>query len=277
MDHPNAVTPFRLVGRVGKGGSGNSPRSLSPSTGIWRSGPPAGVGFWLPAPRRCAGLHGRLQAVSAPQRSRTVPGFPSTDHSGEVSQLIGATSADGRPLNLAWARLRIGRAPTCFRRDGAASKSRPLALRHGSYLLPLKLRLPSQAGDLVFKTPRARMLLRSCPRLPLGETATRRSIRDGLVRLRVPGCDPGTFRRHVSRPKPPGSDPPHWLTVATSGLEPTVFPHTARNPGRAGVTRLAAGFPVRTTLVVVLRTVAARLLVPTIARSEGSDTLRGNR
>ena len=173
--------------------------------------------------------------------------------------------------------MRIGRARTCFRRDGAANGSRPLALRHGSYLLSLKLRLPSQAGDLVFKPSRARILSRSRPRLPAWETAARRSIRDGLIRLRVPGCNPGTFRRHVSRPKPPGLDPPHWLTVATSGLEPTVLPCTVRNPDSTGVTRLAAGFPVRTTFVVAFRTVAAGLLVPAIAGTKSSDTLRGNR
>jgi hypothetical protein len=152
------------------------------------------------------------------------------------------TSADGRPPNPVWARLRIGRALTCFRRVGIANESRSLALRYGSYLLSLKLRRSSQAGELVFKPPRARILLRFRPRLPAWETAAGRSIRDGPFRLRFPGCDPGIFRRQVSRPKPPGSDPPHWLTVATSGLEPTVFPHTARNPGSAGVTWLAADF-----------------------------------
>ena len=35
---------------------------------------------------------------------------------------------------------------------------------------------------------------------------------------------------------------PHWLTVATSGLEPTVFPCTVRNPDSTGVTWLAADF-----------------------------------
>jgi hypothetical protein len=50
-------------------GCGSSPRSLSPATDIWRPAPPVECRR-LSVSRRCAGLHGRLQAAPTPQRSR---------------------------------------------------------------------------------------------------------------------------------------------------------------------------------------------------------------
>ena len=52
-----------------KMGLGSSPRSLSPNTGIWRPASPVEC-RWLSVSRRYAGLHERLQSISAPQRSR---------------------------------------------------------------------------------------------------------------------------------------------------------------------------------------------------------------
>jgi hypothetical protein len=46
-------------------GSGNSPRSLSPLTDIWRPASPVEC-RWLSVSRRCTGLHGRLQIHFGP-------------------------------------------------------------------------------------------------------------------------------------------------------------------------------------------------------------------
>jgi hypothetical protein len=63
-----------------------------------------------------------------------------------------------------------------------------------------------------------------------------------LLPFSYSGCDAGTFWRLVVRPKPPGKESPHWLTVATIGMEPTVFALKARNPGPGGITRLRGWF-----------------------------------
>ena len=120
------------------------------------------------------------------------------------------------------------------------AEAESLAMHYGSCLLSLKLRFVSQAGDLVFNAAHARILLRS-RRAPC--EGLRRCAQSMMNRpLARSGGEPGTFRRRVFRPKPPGWDPPHWLTVATAGLQPTVFPRTVQNPDSTGVTRLAAGF-----------------------------------
>ncbi len=123
---------------------------------------------WLPASRRCAGLHGRLQALAAPQRSRPDPGFPFTDVLGEASQLLGLPTC--RPATLEPAPDGFGSFHPELLAPGRhrALRPRSLALRYGSCLLSLKLRFHSQAGDLVCNTARARMFLQHRPRPPCG-------------------------------------------------------------------------------------------------------------
>ena len=155
---------------------------------------------WLSVSRRCAGLHGRLQAVSAPQRSRSTVGFPSAGLSGEASQpgvrhacrhAPAEPGPDASENGVASSPNPQGRHRT--------SRSRSFALRHGSCLLPLKLRFRSQPGDPVFSTPPELGSYRcSAPAFPVGEGgATKRSIRDGPFPFRVPVAKPvpsgGTF------------------------------------------------------------------------------------
>jgi hypothetical protein len=98
-------------------------------------------------------------------------------------------------------------------------RSRSFALRHGSCLLPLKLRSLSQSGDLVFGASRifgsyrdpAVITSHPVPSNRLAQSATTRSL------FAYPGCETGTFWRLFVRPKPPGRESPHWLTVATIG------------------------------------------------------------
>ena len=58
-------------------GYGSSPRSLSPTTGIWRPASPV-EGCWLSVSRRYDGLHERMQSLSGPQRTRPAVSPPPT-------------------------------------------------------------------------------------------------------------------------------------------------------------------------------------------------------
>jgi len=133
-------------------GCGSSPRSLSPATDIWRPASPVECGR-LSVSRRCAGLHGRLQAAPAPQRSRPSvspprafrvrllsPGFA---HLPVRSAGPGSDAIENgmHPIHSPQGRHRTVR-------------SRSLALRHGSCLLPLELRFNSRSDDVVFDASR---------------------------------------------------------------------------------------------------------------------------
>jgi len=80
----------RALRPLKKMGSGNSPRSLSPLTGIWRPASPV-EGCWLSVSRRYVGLHERCN----PFRPRSGTGLRChhRGHSGETSQLGSHTPA----------------------------------------------------------------------------------------------------------------------------------------------------------------------------------------
>jgi hypothetical protein len=98
-------------------------------------------------------------------------------------------------------------------------RSRSFALRHGSCLLPLKLPSYLRRTTPFSVPPAIRILLRlrGHRRLP-GASQSDHSIRDDSLPFSPSGCETGTFRRLFVRPKPSGTESPHWLTVATIGL-----------------------------------------------------------
>jgi hypothetical protein len=232
-------------------------------------------GRWLSVPRRCDGLHERLQSVPASQRGRSVVSPPRTV-SGETSQL-------GFPRTCRCILSEPG--PDASENLDASDPSVPevgigtlrlrsLALGDGSCLLPLKSRFWFSCGRLPVGQPAALRILsrlRGHHRLLPGAFLAECSIRGSP--------DPfSTFRlrhRTVSaagfvRSKPPDDGPPHWLTVVTdrSCMTDCVRPRF-RNHGTGGMTRLRGWFVGSVPLV-------CRITEPSPLAAWLPDRCRGN-
>jgi len=252
-DIPRTLRPVKRMG------SGNSPRSLSPITGIWRPAPPAEC-RWLPVSRRCAGpawtIANRCGPAAEPARGVATAGV-----SGEASQPGACTPAGALPPNPARTHLRW-----CPRTTSARSAPRhragSLALRHGSCLLPLKL--PSLLSRTTpFSVPpdhRILSLIRG-HRRPSGAFRTDRSIRD----------DPSLFPIPVATPEPcsglfcSSKTAGRWITTLARSsnfrsLTDCVRPRgpKPRSLGRHSASQLVSA--VRTTSLVASRTAAAHRL-----------------
>jgi hypothetical protein len=133
-------------------GSGNSPRSLSPITGIWRPVPPVAC-RWLPVSRRCAESAWTFAIRFGPAAEPAL-GVTTAGVSGETSQPVVRPPAGALPPDPVGTHLRSV-SPNHFRKVGIeAFRPRSLALRHGSCLLPLKLPFSSQPDDAVFDASR---------------------------------------------------------------------------------------------------------------------------
>jgi hypothetical protein len=194
-------------------GGGSSPRSLSPITDIWRSVSPVEC-LRLSVSRRCVGLHGQLQTVPAPQRSR-----PPRD-SARIGGLSGEASGPGprctcrhtsaKPGRLAFAVGSANRPSSAGSAPRACARDRwPHATGLASY--PSSCVFVCRRVAAVFAAPPA---FGSCCRTGVaadscGGFSPAGSLRDDLVPLRVSGCDAGTLWRlcHSSCPTPPGPCP----------------------------------------------------------------------
>jgi hypothetical protein len=88
---PRASRPGKRMG------SGNSPRSLSPNTDIWRPASPVAC-RWLSVSRRCAGPARTIANRFGPAAEPAV-GVTTADVSGETSQLAVRTPAGALPPN----------------------------------------------------------------------------------------------------------------------------------------------------------------------------------
>jgi hypothetical protein len=123
----------------------------------------------------------------------------------------------------------------------------PLRGRRGTHCPQSRLKLRPvlvlQAGDRHDGRPlQSELVVHSAVATVVRWFRTGHSLRDGLPPLRVPVATPEPFDGLFVRPIPSGTDPPHWLTVATPvGPPPTAFARTTRNHGWHGVTRLALG------------------------------------
>jgi hypothetical protein len=169
----------------------------------------------FPTLRRFAGTI----AIRCGPAAEPAPGVATADISGETSQPGVYAPASASPPDPVRMRLRTASSSPLPQGRHRTIRSRSFALRHGSCLLSLKLRSVSQSVHPVFGGfPLIRSLsrLRGHHRLP-GASRSERSLRDDLVPFRIPNCEAGICGRLFRRPKPPGIQSPHWLTVATSG------------------------------------------------------------
>jgi hypothetical protein len=137
--------------------------------------------------------------------------------------------------------------PAHFRKVGIAPFGRrSLALRHGSCLLPLKLRFhpmrttPISMPPARFGSYRVSVVITGflipAPSVWIAQSATAR------LPFHSPVATPDGCSGIRARSAPLDGGPPHWLTVATFGLCRLCPPHVPK-PGTRGVTRFAAGFP----------------------------------
>jgi hypothetical protein len=197
-------------------GSGNSPRSLSPNTDIWRPGSPVEC-RWLSVSRRCAGpartIANRFGPAAEPATGVTTDGVL-----GETSQPGVHTPAGALPPNPVRTHLRM-------------SVSGPLPQgRHrflSTAIVGLAPRVLPLTPQVVFLLSAGRRRFRRLPSFGSyrvsaviafpGAFQSDRSIRDNPSPFQNPGCDTGTIWRHFVRPRPPGCGSPHWLAVTTSG------------------------------------------------------------
>jgi hypothetical protein len=170
--------------------------------------------------------------------------------------------------------------PDHFRKVGIVTvRSRSLALRHGSCLLPLKLPfLPSRTAPFS-APPVLRILLRlRGHRQPSGAFQSVRSIRDDPSLFRNSGCDTEIVWRLSSSSKTAGRG---ITTLARSSnfrsLTDCVRPSGPKPSGPVGVTRFRGWFPRSAPLVcrVTNRCRSPPDLLVVVA--EGHNSLRGGR
>jgi hypothetical protein len=152
-----------------------------------------------------------------------------------------------------------------------SARSAPRVVHHGRWpratglaFYPSSCVVDLQAGDHRWSVPPA---FGSCCRASFGHRlpgASRLgdSLRDGPFPLRVSGCETGTFRRHQFSSRTVRSDPPHWLTVATSGVPTDCVHRTARNRGSTASLGWRLVSRAHATCLIVSRFAPARRLVP---------------
>jgi hypothetical protein len=176
-------------------------------------------------------------------RSGAGPGVTTDGLLGEASQPGVHTPAGALPSDPARTHLRSSVSGPLPQGRHRTSRSRSLALRHGSCLLPLKLRFFSQPDDAVFDASRHSDLIalpRSSPafrRLPIRSLNPRQPFP-----FSNPGCETGIFWRLSFRPKPPGGGSPHWLAVTTFGSYRLRSPTGLETPNPGASLGFAAGF-----------------------------------
>jgi hypothetical protein len=127
-------------------------------------------------------------------------------------------------------------------------RSRSFALRHGSCLLPLKLRSLSQSGGPVFGASRISDLIapsaviagRPAPSNRIAQSAMTRSLCVSRLRNR-------NLLAAVGSSETAGKGSPHWLTVATIGSYRLCSPSKSETADWGASLGFAAGFPIRAT------------------------------
>jgi hypothetical protein len=223
-------------------GSGNSPRSLSPYTDIWR---PASLVAcrWLSVSRRCAGPARTIANRFGPA-AEPADGVTTADLSGETSQLAVHTPADALPPNPIRTHLRM-------RASGPLPQGRHRTL--SVTIVGLAPRVLSLTPQVVFFISAGRRRFRRLPSfgsyrasaviaIP-GAFQSDRSIRDNPLPFHGPVATPERFGGLLCSSKTAG----RWITTLARSNNFTVIdrlrsPTESETPDPGASLGFAAGF-----------------------------------
>jgi len=160
---------------------------------IWRPTSPVEC-CWLSVPRRCAGLHERLQSVPAPQRSRPAVSPPLAFRVRLLSPEFPAPAGASSP-NPARTPLRMDVSGPLAQGRHRSFRRRSLALCDGSCLLPLQVTFCSHADDFLFEALHGSDVIAVSVVIAVvsGAFLADRSIRGDLIPFHLPVATPERF------------------------------------------------------------------------------------